>query len=134
LLDDESVNAQAITRDYTLELEDIDVNVPILSVFGGKITTYRKLAETAVNKLSPYFPIIGPQWTASTPIPGGNFVNIDLFTKKIKKQFPWLPLKLRTRLIRSYGTRIYVLLNNIDSMKTMGVCFVPIYISKKSTF
>tara|TARA_R110000744_G_scaffold25221_1_gene62740 strand:+ start:962 stop:2494 length:1533 start_codon:yes stop_codon:yes gene_type:complete len=123
LLDDESVNAQAVTRDYTLELEDLEDKTPILSVFGGKITTYRKLAEAAVDKLSPYFPNIGPTWTADTPLPGGNFDNIDLLTQGIKKEFPWLPSALRTRLIRSYGTIIFALLNNIDSIEAMGFCF-----------
>ncbi|TWX72447.1 glycerol-3-phosphate dehydrogenase [Colwellia sp. C1TZA3] len=123
LLDDESVNAQAVTRDYTLELEDIDKKAPILSIFGGKITTYRKLAEAAVNKISPYFANIGPKWTANKPLPGGNFANIGLLTEGIKKEFPWLPSKLRTRLIRSYGTRIFALLSNINSIEAMGYCF-----------
>ena len=79
LLDDESVNAQAVTRDYTLELEDVDGQAPILSIFGGKITTYRKLAEAAVDKLNPYFHKAGGQWTADAHLPGGNFSNIQTF-------------------------------------------------------
>lgn len=123
LLNDESVNAQAVTRDYTLELEDLEDTAPILSVFGGKITTYRKLAEAAVDKLIPYFPSIGPEWTADTPLPGGNFDNIDLLTQGVEKDFPWLPSALRTRFIRSYGTLIFALLNNIDSIEAMGCYF-----------
>lgn len=123
LLDDESINAQAVTRDYTLELEDIDGKAPILSVFGGKITTYRKLSEAAVDKLIPYFKKIGPQWTASKPLPGGNFSNIAILTQGVKQEFPWLPTKLRSRFIRSYGTRIFAILNNINSMADMGDCF-----------
>ncbi|MFT5812732.1 MAG: glycerol-3-phosphate dehydrogenase [Psychroserpens sp.] len=123
LLDDESVNAQAVTRDYTLELEDADGQAPILSIFGGKITTYRKLAEAAVDKISPYFNNIGGQWTAQTPLPGGNFTNINILTEGVEKEFPWLPEKLRTRLIRSYGTRIFALLNNSSSTESLGYYF-----------
>ena len=123
LLDDESINAQSVTRDYKLEIEDVNNKAPVMSVFGGKITTYRKLAEATVDKLSPYFPNIGPTWTADAPLPGGNFNNIELFTQEIKKEFPWLSSALRTRLIRSYGTIIFTLLNNIDSIEAMGSCF-----------
>jgi glycerol-3-phosphate dehydrogenase len=123
LLDDESVNAQAVTRDYTLELEDVDGQAPILSIFGGKITTYRKLAEAAVDKLNPYFNKTGGQWTASAPLPGGNFSNIQTFTKSIESKYPWLPEQLRTRLIRSYGTRIFDLLNNANNVESLGKKF-----------
>tara|TARA_R110001592_G_scaffold102853_2_gene290049 strand:+ start:2309 stop:3841 length:1533 start_codon:yes stop_codon:yes gene_type:complete len=123
LLDDESVNAQAVTRDYTLELQDIDGQAPILSIFGGKITTYRKLAEAVVDRISPYFNNIGGQWTASNPLPGGNFSTIKTLTKDVKKEFPWLPEKLRTRLIRSYGTRIFALLYNTNNIESLGHYF-----------
>jgi glycerol-3-phosphate dehydrogenase len=123
LLDDESVNAQAVTRDYTLELEDVDGQAPILSIFGGKITTYRKLAEAAVDKLNPYFNKTGGQWTASAPLPGGNFSNIQTFTKSIESKYPWLPEQLRTRLIKSYGTRIFDLLINANNVESLGQNF-----------
>jgi glycerol-3-phosphate dehydrogenase len=123
LLDDESVDAQAVTRDYTLELEDVDGQAPILSIFGGKITTYRKLAEAAVDKLNPYFNKTGGQWTESSPLPGGNFSNIERFTESVEIKYPWLPKKIRTRLIRSYGTRIFNLLNKMDSVESLGQDF-----------
>ncbi|MBA6390651.1 glycerol-3-phosphate dehydrogenase [Colwellia sp. BRX10-3] len=123
LLDDESVNAQAVTRDYKLEIEDVNNKAPVMSVFGGKITTYRKLAEAAVNKLAPYFNSMGPKWTADRPLPGGNFENINLFTEKVKKEFPWLPSLLRTRLVRSYGTDVFELLNTITCLEDMGINF-----------
>jgi len=123
LLDDESVNAQAVTRDYTLELEDDNGTAPILSIFGGKITTYRKLAEAAVDKLSPYFTGISGKWTANSPLPGGNFSDITSFTAEVAEAFPWLPKPLRTRLIRSYGTRIYALLHKVASMDALGENF-----------
>jgi glycerol-3-phosphate dehydrogenase len=123
LLDDESVNAQAVTRDYTLELEDIDGQAPILSIFGGKITTYRKLAEAAVDKLNPYFNKTGGQWTTNAPLPGGNFSDIETFTKSVETEYTWLPGTLRTRLIRSYGTRIFDLLKNINGIEALGQYF-----------
>jgi glycerol-3-phosphate dehydrogenase len=123
LLDDESVNAQAVTRDYTLELEDVDGQAPILSIFGGKITTYRKLAEAAVDKLNPYFHKAGGQWTADAHLPGGNFSNIQTFTKSVESKYPWLPEQLRTRLIRSYGTRIFDLINKANNVESLGQNF-----------
>ena len=63
LCDDESDSPQAITRDYTLDIHDVDGQAPLLSVFGGKLTTYRKLAEHALEKLAPYYKGIGPAWT-----------------------------------------------------------------------
>ncbi len=123
LLDDESVNAQAVTRDYTLELEDVAGKAPILSVFGGKITTYRKLAEAAVNKIVPYFENTGPAWTENAPLPGGDFTHLAVLTNAITKQYPWLPLKLRTRMIRNYGTRITDVLGAASSLQSLGQMF-----------
>ena len=64
---------RALTRDYLLELDIQSPDAPLLSVFGGKITTYRKLAERAVDKLAPFFPDSAPHWTATAPLPGGDF-------------------------------------------------------------
>jgi len=72
LCDDESNNPSAITRDYTLAMTEPE-SAPLLSVFGGKITTYRKLAEAALEKLKPYFPEMGKAWTKHKALPGGNF-------------------------------------------------------------
>jgi glycerol-3-phosphate dehydrogenase len=123
LLDDESVDAQAVTRDYTLELEDIGGKAPILSIFGGKITTYRKLAEAAVDKLTPYFKNIGPQWTSKSPLPGGNFANIEMFTQEVAREYSWLPENMRSRFIRTYGTRIVSLLKNATNVESLGRSF-----------
>lgn len=71
LCDDESDSPQAITRDYTLDIHDENGKAPLLSVFGGKLTTYRKLAEHAMEKLASYYPGIGPAWTKTCVLPGG---------------------------------------------------------------
>ena len=71
LCDDESDEPSAITRDYTLALAANAGEAPLLSVFGGKLTTYRKLAEAALAQLAPFFPGMRGSWTASAPLPGG---------------------------------------------------------------
>ena len=70
LYDDGSQDPSAITRDYTLRVDDADGAAPVLSVFGGKITTYRRLAEAAMDELASYFPGLKPAWTAQAPLPG----------------------------------------------------------------
>ena len=73
LYDDGSSDPSAVTRDYTLRVDDDAGAAPVLSVFGGKITTYRRLAEEALHRLAPYFPGLRPAWTSSTPLPGSDF-------------------------------------------------------------
>jgi glycerol-3-phosphate dehydrogenase len=73
LYDDGSSDPSAVTRDYTLRLDDDAGSAPVLSVFGGKITTYRRLAEEVLNRLAPYFPGLRPDWSARTPLPGSDF-------------------------------------------------------------
>ncbi|WP_426357177.1 glycerol-3-phosphate dehydrogenase [Pseudocolwellia sp. HL-MZ19] len=123
LLDDESDSAQAVTRDYTLELSDEDDKAPILSIFGGKITTYRKLSEAAVNKIAPYFSNIGDKWTALKALPGGNFEAKGTLQAEMESKYPWLSSNLITRYVRSYGTYTYLFLKEAESMGAMGQCF-----------
>ena len=73
LYDDGTADPSAVTRDYTLRMDDDAGTAPVLSVFGGKITTYRRLAEHAMDKLAPYFPGLKPAWTHHTPLSGSNF-------------------------------------------------------------
>ncbi|MCG2932286.1 glycerol-3-phosphate dehydrogenase, partial [Escherichia coli] len=68
LCDDESDQPSAITRDYTLALQMVAPNAPLLSVFGGKLTTYRMLAESAMTRLKPYFKHMAPAWTKTEPL------------------------------------------------------------------
>lgn len=120
LLDDESSSAQTVTRDYTLELDQVNNGTPLLSIFGGKITTYRKLAEAAVDKLAQFYPSLGNKWTATTPLPGGNFSNKEALTAKLKHQYPWLPQTLLERYVRCYGTRVEIVLNNASNENDLG--------------
>jgi glycerol-3-phosphate dehydrogenase len=124
LCDDESDSPQAITRDYTLELTHEAEGAPLLSIFGGKLTTYRKLSEAAINKLSVYFPEIGPPWTANAPLPGGNFsASRAQLISTISQQYPWLGDKLAQRYVAQFGNRIHHLLNDIDDLASMGIRF-----------
>lgn len=123
LLDDKAEDAQAVTRDYTLELNDRNDGTPILSIFGGKITTYRKLSEAAVDKIEHYFPNIGKPWTAEKPIPGGDFTSKDSLSNEIKTKYPWLSESLITRYVRSYGTYTYKFLKESKNYDDLGVKF-----------
>jgi glycerol-3-phosphate dehydrogenase len=82
LCDDESDSPQAITRDYTLDIHDVDGQAPLLFVFGGKLTTYRKLAEHALEKLAPYYKGIGPAWTKGAVLPGGDIGDTAMITPR----------------------------------------------------
>ncbi|OMH33788.1 glycerol-3-phosphate dehydrogenase [Motiliproteus sp. MSK22-1] len=120
LLDDEAENPQAVTRDYTFEIDHQNGKAPLLSVFGGKITTYRKLSEAAMNSLKEFFPKAGSAWTASAPLPGGNFDNPLTLQKKLCKQYSWLPLSITKRYVRSYGTISHQILGNCNSIEDLG--------------
>lgn len=105
LCDDESDSPQAVTRDYTLELSGESDGAPLLSVFGGKLTTYRKLAQAACNKLKPWFHQMGDDWTASSRLPGGEF---DCSTTELARaymlEFDWLDERGARRIAEAYGS------------------------------
>lgn len=123
LLDDESDSAQTVTRDYKLELSTQNGQLPLLSVFGGKITTYRKLAEAATDKLAEFFPAAGKAWTATQPLPGGDFSAVAAFKAELATLYPWLPPALRQRYLRSYGSRTYFVLQQALSIADLGQHF-----------
>lgn len=113
LCDDESDDPSAMTRDYTLDLDAGDGSggddraarrAPLLSVFGGKITTYRKLAEAALELLAPFLPAMGPAWTADEPLPGGDISDQHGFAARLLADYPFLSPDQAQRFARSYGT------------------------------
>jgi glycerol-3-phosphate dehydrogenase len=122
LYDDEAGNASAVTRDYVLELDAPDGQAPLLSVFGGKITTYRRLSEQAMDRLAGALGKLGKPWTATAHLPGGNIPNADFtgFLARLGRQYPWLPPELLRRYARAYGTRTAVLLAGTKSMADLG--------------
>jgi glycerol-3-phosphate dehydrogenase len=104
LRDDGASPAQEATRDYVLELDD--AGAPVLSVFGGKITTYRRLAEAAMLRLNAFFPSMAGAWTTDAPLPGGDFPwdGAATLRRQLAAKYDYLPDATIHRLVRSYGT------------------------------
>jgi glycerol-3-phosphate dehydrogenase len=125
LLDDKAGDPSSVTRDYKLEMERQDA--PLLSVFGGKITTYRRLAETAVDMIARALKWHAQPWTARAVLPGGDLPGQSLarFLRSVERRYPWLPASLRTRYSRSYGTRIDLVIGDARSMLDMGREVLP---------
>ena len=117
--------AEEVTRDYRLDLQKTVTGSTALSVLGGKITTYRKLAEQAMTKLGTVLDIPTESWTANTPLPGGNIkdANVAVFTDSVAQNYPWLQRDLLNRYVSAYGTRISVLLDGVSGMDDMGEIF-----------
>jgi len=122
LYDDGAKDAKAATRDYVLEMDGGGDEPPVLSVFGGKITTFRKLAEEVLKKLEPYLPFKRGVWTAYAPLPGGNFKTdeFDAEVAKFEKDFPFLGKSLAIRLMRLYGTDARLFLGDASSPGDLG--------------
>src|SRR5690606_32070498 len=124
LLDDESGDPSAVTRDYFLELHGAADQAPLLSVFGGKLTTYRRLAESALELLKPWLTGMGPRWTAETPLPGGEQMdNPERLATQLIEQAPWLPADLARRWAGSYGSRSWQLLDHARGLDDLGEHF-----------
>lgn len=119
LFDDGSEDASAVTRDYVLDLQGED-GAKILSVFGGKITTYRKLAEHALEKLEPFLKAQRGAWTDEEPLPGGYIPAFATFLADAQRRWPFLPEPLLRRLARSYGTRMEALLGAASRIEDLG--------------
>ncbi len=120
LYDDGAKSATAATRDYVLSL---DANgAPLLNVFGGKITTHRRLAESALAKLVPYFPHSTGLWTARAPLPGGDFPHdgVAALTQGLKGQFPFLSDYWAKRLVRAYGSEAATVLGKATTAADLG--------------
>jgi len=120
LYDDGATSATAATRDYVLS---VDANgPPCLSVFGGKITTYRRLAESALGKLAPWLPGAGAPWTAGAALPGGDFPvdGAGDVTRGLLADYPFLTPAWAARLVRAYGTKARVLLGTARSAADLG--------------
>ena len=121
LYDDGARSATAATRDYVLKL-DTATGAPVLNVFGGKITTYRRLAEAAVAQLAPHLGNTRPGWTAGVPLPGGDFA-VDGFAalvEGLRQSHPFLDPAHARRLVRAYGTEAAAILGKASSLADMG--------------
>jgi glycerol-3-phosphate dehydrogenase len=122
LYDDGSKDLSAITRDYVLELDGGKAAAPLLSVFGGKITTYRRLAEQALDRLRPFFPALKPAWTAGGILPGGEVGPGGMlpFISRLVASRPHLPAELLRRLARRHGSEVETLLGSARDTADLG--------------
>lgn len=124
LVDDGLGRPEAASRGYHFDVDtDADGSAPILSVFGGKITTYRHLAESAVAKLAPFLPVLeGKGWTAAKPLPGGDFAmdGTTALEADLAQEYPFLDRTVIKRLVRSYGTRARTWLGHASSLTQLG--------------
>ena len=125
LFDDNADSASAVTRDYVLEVDAPEGRAPVLSVFGGKITTYRRLADQAMDRLAEFFPQARPSWTRGAVLPGGDLPDLDraALARALRAEFPFLPDDLASRLARSYGTRARRILADARSLADLGEDF-----------
>ncbi|MGH7066515.1 MAG: glycerol-3-phosphate dehydrogenase [Acetobacteraceae bacterium] len=125
LYDDHARTAQAVTRDYVLTRDAPEGAPALLSVFGGKITTYRRLALSALALLAPHLPAAGGRpagWTAKAPLPGGAVAIADIAgaQARLAEQLPFLDLRTRTRLWRAYGTGAFAAIGAPRSAAALG--------------
>jgi glycerol-3-phosphate dehydrogenase len=127
LYDDGGVSASTVTRDYVFDLDAAAGQAPLLSIFGGKLTTYRKLAEHALSKLLPVLGVSTPAWTRGATLPGGDIPHGDLeaFTVEQMRRHAYAPPKLVRRLCRSYGTRIERILGAARQLSDLGAEVAP---------
>ncbi len=125
LYDDKSANASAVTRDYVLDIEEFTEGAPFLSIYGGKITTSRKLAEHAMEKLQGFYGYKEKGWTQTAGLPGGDIVNADFesFYADMRARYNDIDDALLLRLCHAYGTRITLLLGKDSSTAKLGQHF-----------
>ncbi|HWA42823.1 MAG TPA: glycerol-3-phosphate dehydrogenase [Hypericibacter adhaerens] len=125
LYDDGASEAKAATRDYVLELDAPEGQAPVLNVFGGKITTYRRLAESALAKLGSHFPGMTAPWTAKAPLPGGEFPvgGVDRIAEALRAGLPFIAPDHARRLARAYGTRAQRILEGVHRPEDLGPHF-----------
>ncbi|MRU15246.1 glycerol-3-phosphate dehydrogenase [Roseovarius sp. A21] len=124
LYDDGAKSATAATRDYVLKLDDA-AGAPVLNVFGGKITTYRKLAEAALAKITPFFDHAKGDWTAGVALPGGDFAvdGVQRLVDDLKSAYPFLDDYWAGRLVRAYGTEAVQVLGDAATIEDLGQDF-----------
>jgi D-erythritol 1-phosphate dehydrogenase len=144
LYDDNAENPSAVTRDYIFDIDPrtpAAATPPVLSIFGGKITTYRKLAEHALDKMQPFFPRMTGAWTADAHLPGGElsldgarYDDFDLWYQAWAGRRPWLSRDLGRHYARLYGTRADALLDGARDMRDLGRHFGGLFYEREARF
>lgn len=123
LVDDGSGKPETASRGYHFEIDTDGGKTPILSVFGGKITTYRHLAESAMGRLAPHLNMLaGSGWTTRAPLPGGDFPvdGVAEVTADLQRAYPFVAQNILHRWVRSYGSRVSALLGNASCIEDLG--------------
>ncbi len=122
LFDDASKSASRVTRDYRIEMTHSPEHPPLLSIFGGKLTTYRRLAETVLEKLQPALGSSPHCWTHRASLPGGDLParSFRRFVIDVRRRWRFLPITVARRLARSYGTRVEQIIGNAQSFADLG--------------
>ena len=128
-----AATASTLTRDYRFDLDAALGQAPLLSVFGGKITTYRRLAEHAMERLAPYLPP-SAAWTAKAPLPGGDMPDFTAWLAGLRARRPWLPASLAHHYARLYGTRADELLGGAGRMADLGRHFGGLFYECEADF
>lgn len=125
LFDDAAATSSTVTRDYVLSLDESGEGPPALSVFGGKITTYRRLAEQVLARLARFLPNLAPRWTDRFALPGGDFgaIGFDGFLRDFAQRRPFLKPETALRLASAYGTHADDLLGDAASLADLGECY-----------
>ncbi|MEQ8343858.1 MAG: glycerol-3-phosphate dehydrogenase [Marinovum algicola] len=121
LFDDGRGNPSAVTRDYVFDIDETG-GAPLLNIFGGKITTFRELAERGLHRIGKYFPQMGGDWTEAAPLPGGDIEAADYesFRDRMKRDYPWMPRGLRQHYGRLYGTRVAGIVGEARALDGLG--------------
>lgn len=121
LFDDGKGNPSAVTRDYVFDLDETG-GAPMLNVFGGKITTFRELAERGMQRLRHIFPNMGGDWTEAAPLPGGDMPGADYetFANSLRDAYPWMPRNLLHHYGRLYGTLTRKLVGSANGVAALG--------------
>ncbi|MEO0637818.1 MAG: glycerol-3-phosphate dehydrogenase [Pseudomonadota bacterium] len=124
LYDDGASKAQEATRDYVLKRDDAD-GAPMVNIFGGKITTYRKLAESMLQEIEAVLGKRGAPWTEGATLPGGDFPadGYEAKVAELQARYAFLEPQHARRLVRLYGTAAFTLLGNASSLEDLGLCF-----------
>jgi glycerol-3-phosphate dehydrogenase len=122
LFDDASKSVSRVTRDYRIELTHSADHPPLLSIFGGKLTTYRRLSETVLEKLQEPLSISPLHWTHRAPLPGGDLParNFRRFVIDVRRRWRFLPITVARRLARAYGTRVEAIIGGARSFADLG--------------
>jgi glycerol-3-phosphate dehydrogenase len=123
LYDDGTADPSAVTRDYVLKVDHANHKAPLVTVFGGKLTTYRCLAEDAMQKLAPFFPGLKGSWTATEKLPGGDVPHFNRFRDEMSSRYPELGRDFLEGIVRRHGSRAPDVLGEAKHLGDLGRYF-----------